>query len=81
MKSIILRSLSLAAVASLPAPAGLWAHVGHGAEHGWLAGAAQPFLSLDHLLAGASVALVVGCVSWSLARVMRDRVSGTAPAP
>ena len=40
-------------------PATLLAHDGHAGDHGWLAGAAQPLLSLDHFLAGLFVAIVV----------------------
>ncbi|MGE0159983.1 MAG: hypothetical protein AB7T31_11290 [Gemmatimonadales bacterium] len=34
-------------------------HAGHAGDHGWLAGAAQPFLSWDHFAAAAFVVLVV----------------------
>jgi hydrogenase/urease accessory protein HupE len=37
-------------------------HQGHAGDHGWLAGAAQPLLSLDHFLAGLFV-LVMGSLA------------------
>jgi hydrogenase/urease accessory protein HupE len=51
------------------APSALWAHAGHAGNHGWLVGALQPLLSLDHFLAGAFVALVL---TLGLARVARS---------
>jgi hydrogenase/urease accessory protein HupE len=35
------------------------AHAGHAGDHGWLAGAAQPLLSWDHLAAAVFVVLLV----------------------
>lgn len=48
---------------SLLLPDAVLAHPGHGhgGEHGWLMGALQPFLSLDHLAAGVFV-LGVGTI-------------------
>jgi hydrogenase/urease accessory protein HupE len=43
------------------------AHAGHAGDHGWLAGALQPMLSVDHLLAGLFVAAVVSVGLWRLA--------------
>ena len=43
------------------------AHAGHAGDHGWLAGALQPLLSVDHLLAGLFVAAVVSVGLWRLA--------------
>jgi hydrogenase/urease accessory protein HupE len=40
-------------------PASLWAHEGHAGDHGWLAGATEPLLSLDHFLAGLFVSIAV----------------------
>jgi hydrogenase/urease accessory protein HupE len=37
-------------------------HAGHAGDHGWLAGAAQPLLGLDHFLAGLFV-LVMGALA------------------
>ena len=37
----------------------LLAHAGHAGDHGWLAGALQPLLSLDHLLAGVFLAALL----------------------
>lgn len=45
----------------------LLAHAGHAGDHGWLAGALQPLLSLDHLLAGLFVAAVLSAGLWRLA--------------
>ncbi len=53
-----IRSLLLTGATLLAAPLALSAHEGHAGDHGWLAGAVQPTLSLDHLLAGVFVALV-----------------------
>jgi hydrogenase/urease accessory protein HupE len=44
------------------------AHAGHPGDHGWLAGALQPLLSVDHLLAGLFVAAVVSVGLWRLTR-------------
>jgi hydrogenase/urease accessory protein HupE len=46
----------------------LMAHAGHAGDHGWLAGALQPLLSLDHLSAGLFVA---GLLSLGLAIALR----------
>lgn len=43
------------------------AHAGHAGDHGWLAGALQPLLSVDHLLAGLFVAAVASAGLWRLA--------------
>lgn len=47
----------------------LLAHAGHGpaGDHGWLAGALQPLLSLDHFLAGVFVAAVLSLGLWRIA--------------
>ena len=66
-----IRSSLLAGLASLAAPLSLAAHEGHAGDHGWLAGAAQPLLSMDHFLAGAFVALVVAIGVAVAARVTR----------
>ena len=42
------------------------AHAGHAGDHGWLAGALLPLLSVDHLLAGLFVAAVVSAGLWRL---------------
>ena len=44
----------------------LLAHAGHAGDHGWLAGALQPLLSLDHFVAGLFVAVAL---SLGLARL------------
>jgi len=59
MKSLYARLTSLTAVLSVSAPTALWAHDGHAGHHGWLAGAAQPLLSMDHFLAALVVAIGV----------------------
>lgn len=79
MRTILARVTLAAAVLWLVAPASLWAHAGHAGDHGWLAGAAQPLLSLDHFLAGLFVAVVVGLgVAASAERRQR---SGARPKP
>lgn len=45
----------------------LLAHAGHAGDHGWLAGALQPLLSLDHLAAGLFVAVALSIGLWRLA--------------
>lgn len=65
----------LAGIIWLAAPSALLAHEGHGADHGWLAGALQPLLSLDHFLAGVFVALVLSAGLWTVLRrrrILRD---------
>lgn len=44
----------------------LLAHAGHAGDHGWLAGALQPLLSLDHLAAGLFAAVVLSLGLWRL---------------
>jgi len=51
----------------------LLAHAGHAGDHGWLAGALQPLLSLDHFLAGLFVALVLSLGLGSLVQWMRRK--------
>jgi hydrogenase/urease accessory protein HupE len=46
----------------------LLAHAGHAGDHGWLAGALQPLLALDHLLAGLFVG---GLLSLGLLEALR----------
>lgn len=67
MKQLI-RSASVTAGLVTAAPVALAAHDGHAGDHGWLAGALQPLLSLDHFLAGTFVALVVTLGLMRLAR-------------
>jgi hydrogenase/urease accessory protein HupE len=46
----------------------IWlAHAGHAGDHGWLAGALQPLLSVDHLLAGVFVAVALSLGLWRVA--------------
>lgn len=52
----------------LAAPTALLAHEGHAGDHGWLSGALQPLLSLDHLLAGVFVALILSAGLWMVQR-------------
>ena len=66
-----IRSSLFAGLASLAAPLSLAAHEGHAGSHGWLAGAAQPLLSVDHFLAGVSVALVVAIGVGTVGRARR----------
>jgi hydrogenase/urease accessory protein HupE len=53
----------------------LLAHAGHAGDHGWLAGALQPLLSLDHLAAGLFVA---GALSLGLNALLRRSKRGVA---
>lgn len=66
-----IRMSLLAALASLAPPVAVAAHEGHAGDHGWLAGASQPLLSVDHFLAGAFVALVVAVAVAGAAYVTR----------
>lgn len=59
MKKTIIRCAALANGFWLAVPTSLLAHEGHAGDHGWLAGALQPLLSLDHFLAGVFVAAVL----------------------
>lgn len=68
MKTLTSRVTVLAIGLSLALPAALSAHEGHAGDHGWLAGAAQPLLSLDHFLAGLFVAVVATLGVTALAR-------------
>lgn len=45
-------------------PVAVAAHEGHAGDHGWLWGALQPLLSLDHLMA-ALVVLAVGTAAFA----------------
>lgn len=45
-------------------PVAVAAHEGHAGDHGWLWGALQPLLSLDHLMAGLLV-VAVGAVAFA----------------
>jgi hydrogenase/urease accessory protein HupE len=58
VKTLLKRSTLLSAGLWLLIPSALWAHQGHAGDHGWLAGALQPLLSVDHLLAALFVVLV-----------------------
>ena len=49
------------------------AHAGHAGDHGWLAGAAQPLLSWDHLAAAVFVVLAVAIGLAGVARVQSRR--------
>jgi hydrogenase/urease accessory protein HupE len=49
----------------------LLAHAGHAGDHGWLAGALQPLLSIDHLLAGVFVAALLSVGLSTVARRSR----------
>ena len=68
MKNVIIGRVGLAGALWLATPTLLLAHEGHAGDHGWLAGALQPLLSLDHFLAGAFVAAAL-----SLALVVAAR--------
>lgn len=58
---------------TLSTPAAVAAHPGHGqGAHGWLLGALQPFLSLDHFLAGV---FVLGVGALGMVALGRHRVA------
>lgn len=67
MKRVTMRCAAVLSGLSIGAPTGLLAHDGHMGDHGWLSGALQPLLSLDHLLAGVFVALVLSAALGALA--------------
>ncbi len=56
----------------------LLAHAGHAGDHGWLAGALQPLLGLDHFVAGLLVAVVLSLLVARVALRVGVR-SGTPP--
>lgn len=64
MKKMLTRGSAVAAWALSVAPVAVAAHEGHAGDHGWLWGALQPLLSLDHLMAGLAV-LAVGAVAFA----------------
>lgn len=70
MKKMLAQASALSIQALVAAPVALAAHEGHAGDHGWLWGALQPLLSLDHLMA-ALVVLSVGAVAFAaLGRVV-----------
>jgi hydrogenase/urease accessory protein HupE len=73
MRALVTRTLVGAAVSIAALPVPLSAHAGHAGEHGWLAGALQPLLSLDHLAAGVFVAVVLSTGLGTLAYRMRAK--------
>ncbi len=75
-----IRSSLLAGLSVLLAPLALAAHEGHAGDHGWLAGAAQPLLGVDHFLAGVFVALVVAVGIAGAVRVTRGTNGGSSVA-
>ena len=64
MRTTIRKIWIFAVGACLATPVAVSAHGGHAGDHGWLQGALQPLLSLDHLLAGLTV-LAVGAVAFA----------------
>lgn len=70
MKMKTIRGAVLTGLLWASTPSAAFAHAGHAGDHGWLAGALQPTLSLDHFLAGVFVALVL---SAALAGALRQR--------
>lgn len=79
MRTTFCRLTSLATGLWLLVPTPLWAHEGHAGDHGWLAGATQPLLSVDHFLAGLFVAIVVAIGVASVAG--RRQRPGVLPKP
>lgn len=77
MKKMLVNGSVAALWALAVVPVAVAAHEGHAGDHGWLWGALQPHLSLDHLMAGL-VVLVVGAVAFAaLGRTLAatDRVA------
>ena len=76
-----IRSALTAGAALLVGPPALSAHQGHAGDHGWLAGAMQPTLSLDHFLAGSFLAVVLTIGGIGVARVLRGRSTESTLEP
>lgn len=72
MRKTMGRTTALAVAACAATPLALAAHEGHGV-HGWLQGALQPLLSVDHLLAGLTVLAVGGVAFAMLGRAVAAR--------
>lgn len=70
MKTVTMRCAALVGVLWAAAPAAAMAHEGHAGDHGWLQGALQPLLSVDHLLAGL---VVMAALSAGLTALVRQR--------
>lgn len=70
-----LGSLAVGALAGL-APTAVAGHQGHAGDHGWLFGALQPWLSVDHLLSALVVVAVFGAALAVLGRVCANRRDG-----
>ena len=52
------------------------AHEGHAGDHGWLAGASQPLLGLDHFLAAVFV-VAVGSLGAALVALVARRAASS----
>lgn len=65
MSRTMIRGLAGAIMMSVATPSLAWAHPGHAGDHGWLFGAIQPLLGLDHFLAGLFVA-GVGAIGFAV---------------
>jgi len=63
MNGMLGRGLAVALLIGALTPTAVAAHAGHAGDHGFLYGALQPLLSLDHLLAAVVVAAVVAVMS------------------
>ena len=59
MKIIMMRCAVLVGALAAASPSAAFAHDGHAGHHGWLAGAMEPLLSLDHFLAALFVMAVL----------------------
>jgi hydrogenase/urease accessory protein HupE len=75
MKTVTIRCAALVGALSAAAPAAAMAHQGHAGDHGWLQGALQPLLSVDHLLAGL---VVMALLSAGLTALVRGRRAASA---
>lgn len=73
MKATVMRSVVGLFIAAIALPQPVLAHQGHAGGHGWLAGALQPLLGVDHFLAAVFVAVAL---SAGLGAVVRARRAG-----
>jgi hydrogenase/urease accessory protein HupE len=62
MNTRAMRTALVTAAMLAAAPSAVAAHAGHAGDHGWLFGALQPLLAVDHALAGLFVAGVVAAL-------------------
>jgi len=74
MKHAMRRTIVAIAAWTVAVPQAVWAHDGHAGPHGWLAGALQPLLGVDHFVAALIVAATLSAGLTAVAlRVRRAR--------